>query len=1103
MRDRTTDPIWEKHGLKPNQTYEVRVRAFNDYDIVSGWSVIVEIVAAKNSLPPDPVTNLKIENAFQTAIITWTDPKQKDLDIVEIYASSRDDTKPENLDLLGQATRGVQMFFDKTIAAAESRFYWARTINTSGTKSIVFVGPVRAVSPVIQKEELANQIIDQTKFAQGLTAIGISDGLPSLTNYNGPLVVTNSKDGKLYQVKDGVWKLVVSETKVEDIVGIITNEMLADIDAAKVAGQLTDAQLQGIASNKLIGKVVADQIEALGVNQLIGQLKDSQLQAISAAKVLGQLTDAQLAAISTAKLVGQVVDSQIQAVGAGKLTGQIVTTQITDGAITTPKMVAGSINADRLIAESITSAQIKARTIVASDIAVGTLTGTEIAAETITGTKIAGRTITAGNLVAGTITAGELAANSVTATQIAANSVNAWAIVAGSVTTDKVAARSISADKIIANSLTANEIAANTIVGGNISGRTITGAHIVANSLTAGEIAAKTIVAWNIAAGTITGGEIQANSVNADRLVANSITAGQIAAGAIRTEQLAAGAVTADRIGVGLNTGNLLFNSDFVANTAGWQPNWWSDGIASDYGHRTDWAPQGMGSAMTHRGGIVTSGVVADMVLRRRLQNSWDNAYPVTPGQRYEFTSYVSVHRCQAQVFLLWIDAGGNQISGAYSNPQGDYQINGPLEKWARVGVFGFAPDGAVKVQPICRTIYTGESEPYVFWTGLYLGKAQRNQTEFSSWAPNSSTVIDGGVVATNSLSADRIVAGTITADKISGGTITGDKIAANTITGGNIAANSIYADRIQIGGGASLTSWLSGPNNTQLNGGSISTNSIRANKLQIGARGIQTVGLDFSISKDTRVLSWSAGYILWTTTTATRLVPGAGRRLPDLGQLHLRLVVQAHPGHALRRPRQLAGHPGGHRQRPDVRLRRLLGPQPDLRRHDHRRHPHQHGHHHGQQIVAGAIQTYHLAAGSIIAEKIAAGQVTADKIGAGIINAGTIYLGSPRFWLDSQSRMMRVFGYTGMEHVSIGNIGRFYGQDDNGDYGAIFRATDGTRSCASPQAARPRSTACSSARLRSAPRRSSRPRSARRTSATSRSTRPTSRRAWSPRPTP
>ncbi|MCP1540051.1 putative phage tail protein [Methylorubrum extorquens] len=1137
-RDPVLDAKWERSRLPAGEILQVRVRALNTSGYPSGWSEIEEIVLAKNEVPPDPVTKFEAEATFGAVSLSWVDPKQVDLAYVELWAA---DTVAGERRLIGRAGKGQQSFWDTTLQVSGERFYFARTVNTSDAESKVFVGPARAVAPQITKQEIAAGILDQTSFARGLTLIGTSKGLPPVAGYDGPTIIANEEDGKLYRLTNGKWELVIAEVSVDDIKGLITDEMIAAIDAAKVAGQLSDEQLEAISTNKLIGKVVADQIESLGVNQLIGQLKASQLEAIEATKLIGrltaaqleaieatkligkltaaqiesinaaqlagQLTAAQLAGIEASKLIGQVVDGQIASVGVGKLAGKITRVQITDGAIASPQIQAGSVHADRLIAYSITAQQIAARAITADQIAVGTLTGNLIAANTITGTNIAARSITAANLVAGTITAGEImagaitgdriagrtisasnliagtitageiaartitgenlafrsiqagniaagaitayevAAYSLTATNIAANQIAAWHIVAGTITSAQIQAGSVHADRLIANSITADQIGANAIRAIHVSASAIEARHIVAYSITAGQIAARTIAAENIAFGTLTGNEIRANSIQADRIVANSITSAQIMAGAIQAAQIAAGAITADKIGVGLGNGNLLFGSDFTNNLGGWVANWWSDGVAPTVSRNGDWAPTGMGSAMVHRPGTPGFGSVADYVLRRRTQTDWVNNYPCVPGRRYELSAYVSVHRCQATVAIQFLNAAGQEVGIAWGNTLETNGANGVLSNWPRSAVFGVAPATAVTMVPICRTTWNGGVDPYTFWTGLYLGNAHANQSAFSPWSPNSSTVIDGGIVATNSLHAEKVIAGTITADKIAAHTITANQIAFYTLTGDYIAANSIYADRIQIGGGNSLTTWLGGPNNTQMNGGYIAANSIAANSLKVGARGLTILGIEFTARKSDSLLSWTSGHIAWVDDNGnqqhTAIAAGSVGWNGWLGVTWFKgrgyldwsndgnggwNRDYAHPDAV-----PMAFYSGY------LGLNVLKGSTIiDGTRI-------QTGTITANEISAGAIQADKIAAGAIKAEHIGAHQVTADKIGAGTITVSSaIYIGSPRFSLDVPTRMMRVFAPSGTEMVSIGNIGRFWGEGDDGRHGLIIRAPDG-----------------------------------------------------------
>jgi hypothetical protein len=61
-------------------------------------------------------------------------------------------------------------------------------------------------------------------------------------------------------------------------------------------------------------------------------------------------------------------------------------------------------------------------------------------------------------------------------------------------------------------------------------------------------------------------------------------------------------------------------------------------------------------------------------------------------------------------------------------------------------------------------------------------------------------TQINGGNIITNSLNADRIVAGSINATQIASATITGDKLVAGTITATQIASATITGDKLVAG---------------------------------------------------------------------------------------------------------------------------------------------------------------------------------------------------------------------------------------------------------------------------------------------------------------
>ncbi|ACL58437.1 TipJ family phage tail tip protein [Methylobacterium nodulans] len=626
---------------------------------------------------------------------------------------------------------------------------------------------------------------------------------------------------------------------------------------------------------------------------------------------------------------------------------------------------------------------------------------------TITGTNITTGSIYGDRLVARTITAGQIAVGAITATEIAANTI------------------------------TADQIAGSTIIGWNIQARTLGAGHIAAGAITAYEIAANTITANQIAGQTIIGWNIAGNTISADKLVANSITAGQISAGAIGVDQLAAGAITADKIGVGLNSTNLLYNSDFRAGTPG--VNNWGGGTVpgiygtwsnlGDLGNRAPyiglnqsgpgWQPNGMGSLQVSCAGTPPAGYVWDTYASTPKQDgTWSQRFPVVAGKRYEVSGYVSAHRCKAHLIIVWMDANDAYCGEAWTNTVENAMSNGNLSAWARMGCFATAPSNAATAAIYLRTTFNGGDGPYTFWSGLYFGQAKPNQAEYSDWAPGSSTVIWGDTIATGTMNANKITAGTITADRIAANAITGYQIAGTTISGWHIQSNSIYADKIQVGGGQSLTSWM-GSDTTKINGGAIEANSIRVNALTVALRGVRTVGIDFSVDKNTRTVSWTGGHVLWIDDAGNNVAswcPGgsgnagatlcyiwwdkrrpnqlnfAANNWPDIFADKNTVLMCSYDGYAGLNPTYGGTIIDGSR----INTGTITA----------------------NQIAANAIQASHIAAGQITAEKIGAGQVTADKIGAGMITAGVIQIGGNNFVLEAPNN-------TG--------LGRMYCRDSNG----------------------------------------------------------------------
>ncbi|ACL61029.1 TipJ family phage tail tip protein [Methylobacterium nodulans] len=371
-RDRSDkgQPRFTWRNLKPGQLYTARVRSVNAQGIApSGWSALVSITAAKNLNKPGAITNFSVTAAFETANLRWTNPADPDLAYVEVWIGALDDGSDR---VLGTKVPAPLSFFtDTTLLTVQTRKYWVRPVNSSGTPGD-FVGPGTATTAALQAAQLQQGIIDATKFANGIEPVGIVSTLPAVAGYTGPKTVLLTTDGKLYRLVNGAWTAAVAAT---DIAGTLTSEQIQSLAATKIAGTLSDSQLAGISAGKLIGQVVASQIANLDATQITGQVSDAQIAALSAAKVAGTLSDAQLAGISAGKLIGQVVDSQlaglsatkitgtisdtqIAGLSAAKVTGQIGRTQIADNAIDTPQLNAGAVSTAKLAAWAVTASKL-------------------------------------------------------------------------------------------------------------------------------------------------------------------------------------------------------------------------------------------------------------------------------------------------------------------------------------------------------------------------------------------------------------------------------------------------------------------------------------------------------------------------------------------------------------------------------------------------------------------------------------------------------------------------------------------------------------------------------------------------------------------------
>lgn len=207
--------------------------------------------------------------------------------------------------------------------------------------------------------------------------------------------------------------------------------------------------------------------------------------------------------------------------------------------------------------------------------------------------------------------------------------------------------------------------------------------------------------------------------------------------------------------------------------------------------------------------------------------------YPVQRDFRYEASAYLGVNRTgSTAVILQWLDINGTFISNANGNTCTTATPGGSnLAGYCRSVVLATAPPTATQARVFIQTTHTGEANPFVFYVHAFFGEATINQTEASPWGPAGLTEIIGGMIKTQTITADKITVGSLTAQQIQAGSITGDRITANSIAADRIQAGSITG--AQISGNAITAGHIQA--NT-ITGDKIVAGAITADKMNVGS---------------------------------------------------------------------------------------------------------------------------------------------------------------------------------------------------------------------------------------------------------------------------
>ncbi|AIO70874.1 phage tail fiber protein [Burkholderia oklahomensis] len=239
-------------------------------------------------------------------------------------------------------------------------------------------------------------------------------------------------------------------------------------------------------------------------------------------------------------------------------------------------------------------------------------------------------------------------------------------------------------------------------------------------------------------------------------LVDGAVEARTIKANSITGDKLVAGTISTDKLQVGLGA-NLLKNSTFV-NLQGWATWMYGGGAGDLILDQPDWFPAG-----GHAAGVHSAGTWGSADPNAMLIGLYSDKVPVVGGGFYEYSGFVGVHRCAANVGIEWYDANGAIISASGYGSAGTATVVGQagggktLGGYVRIGGIAKAPVNAASalIQFRKGMNVSPDTDSWMFVTQPMIAETSASATRLSPYTPSGlGTLITPAGISTPSLSA-------------------------------------------------------------------------------------------------------------------------------------------------------------------------------------------------------------------------------------------------------------------------------------------------------------------------------------------------------------
>jgi predicted phage tail protein len=328
----------------------------------------------------------------------------------------------------------------------------------------------------------------------------------------------------------------------------------------------------------------------------------------------------------------------------------------------------------------------------------------------------------------------------------------------------------------------------------------VTNALLIYSQTTFGQVASGSVtgpLVWAPGGATqINGGMIQANSITANQIAANTITAGQLAANSVSTGAL----------DVGFGT-NVISNPSCQVSTYGWSYSSSGTVTAGQFiqaGSGSYSPPEGAGELFATS---VSNGSFMSATWSPSLARSGVNGVACTPGTWLEAQAKLGATRGYAQVAILYYTASGaflfsvlgNKVYSSPGTSLSAFTLSSVINQvptgaaTAAISIIG-GNDGSASIQG-----GTAGSNLGAFFCQASLGLTVANALEVMPYTPGGITSINGGMIETNSVTANQIAAGTITTTQLAAGTLTASNITAGSLNAGIVLSSLANFGTIQV----------------------------------------------------------------------------------------------------------------------------------------------------------------------------------------------------------------------------------------------------------------------------------------------------------------